>query len=87
MKKIKTLLVVSSLLLGGIAYAESEVSFDYEANLVRREALEKEAIENYSKQSGMSIQEATKEYYNRLNQKFHKNDEIRKEMEKSNNSN
>ena len=87
MKKIKTLLVVSSLLLGGIAYAESEVSFDYEANLVRRETLEKEAIEEYSKQSGLSIQEATKVYYNRLNQNFHQNDDIRKEMEKSKNSN
>lgn len=40
MKKFSLMMLVGTLLIGSIAFAESEKDFDYEKNLQKREAID-----------------------------------------------
>lgn len=84
MKKFNLMMLVGTLLVGSIAYAESEKTFDYEKNLQERQEIDQRNIEVYSKKNGVSIQEATQKYYEKLQNEFKNNDELRNEMMKDN---
>ncbi|WP_407537241.1 hypothetical protein [Cetobacterium somerae] len=49
MKKFNLMMLVGTLLVGSIAYAESEKTFDYEKNLQERQEIDQRNIEAYSK--------------------------------------
>lgn len=84
MKKLNLTVLLGTLLIGSMAFAESEKSFDYEKNLQERNVMDQKNIETYSKKNGISVQEATQKYYEKLHNEFKNNDELRSEMEKSN---
>ncbi len=84
MKKFNLMMLVGTLLVGSIVYAESEKTFDYEKNLQERQEIDQRNIEAYSKKNGVSIQEATQKYYEKLQNEFKNNDELRNEMMKDN---
>lgn len=87
MKKFSLMMLVGTLLIGSIAFGESEKDFDYEKNLQKREAIDQKNIEAYSKRNKVSIQEASRKYYEKVQQEFKDNDEIRNEMVKDNSKN
>ncbi|MGL5191592.1 MAG: hypothetical protein ACRC7S_18280 [Cetobacterium sp.] len=84
MKKFNLMMLVGTLLVGNLAFGESEKSFDYERNLQERQTIDQKNIEAYSQKNGVSIQEATQKYYEKLQDEFKNNDEIRNEMIKDN---
>lgn len=84
MKKFNLMMLIGTLLVGSIAFGESEKSFDYEKNLQERQEMDQKNIEAYSKKNRVSIQEATQKYYEKLHNEFKNNDELRNEMIKDN---
>lgn len=84
MKKFNLMMLMGTLLVGSVAFGESEKTFDYEKNLQNRQEMDQKNIETYSKKNEVSIQEATQKYYEKLYNEFKNNDEIRNEMIKDN---
>ncbi|MEG0136836.1 MAG: hypothetical protein RR682_12615 [Cetobacterium sp.] len=84
MKKINAMMLLGTLFVGSIAFAESEKPFDYEKNLQERQAIDQKNIEAYSCKNGVSIQEASQKYYEQLHDEFKNNDALRNEMIKEN---
>lgn len=55
MKKFNLMMLIGTLLVGSVAFGESEKSFDYEKNLQERQEMDQKNIEAYSKKNRVSI--------------------------------
>ncbi|MGL4652534.1 MAG: hypothetical protein ACRCZH_05185 [Cetobacterium sp.] len=84
MKKMNMMVLVGTMLVGTMAFAEREVEFDYKKNLDERNAMDQKNINAYAENNNVSIEIAAQNYYQKLQQEFKDNDLKREEMLKSN---
>lgn len=83
MKKMNMMVLVGSLLIGTMAFAEREVEFDYQKNLEERNQRDQKNIEAYAESNNVSIEVAAQKYYQKLQQEFKNNEALRQEMIKN----
>ncbi|MGL5202112.1 hypothetical protein [Cetobacterium sp.] len=83
MRKMNMMVLVGSLLMGTMAFAEREVEFDYKKNLEERNQRDQKNIEAYAESNNVSIEVAAQKYYQKLQQEFKNNEVLRQEMIKS----
>ncbi|MGL4672807.1 MAG: hypothetical protein ACRCXX_00520 [Cetobacterium sp.] len=83
MRKMNMMVLVGSLLMGTMAFAEREVEFDYKKNLEERNQRDQKNIEAYAESNNVSIEVAAQKYYQKLQQEFKNNEALRQEMIKS----
>ncbi|MGL4947179.1 MAG: hypothetical protein ACRC4X_05905 [Cetobacterium sp.] len=84
MKRMNVIMLIGTLFIGRLSYAEREVAFDYEKNLEVRNETDQKNIKNYAERNGVSIEESSKLYKERLQREFQENEIIRQEMIMSN---
>ncbi|MGL5356800.1 MAG: hypothetical protein ACRDAQ_09740 [Cetobacterium sp.] len=80
MKRMNAIILMGTLFIGTLSYAEREVAFDYEKNLEVRNEADQKNIKNYAERNGVSIEESSKLYKERLQREFQENEIIRQEM-------
>ncbi|MGL4903404.1 hypothetical protein [Cetobacterium sp.] len=83
MRKMNMMVLVGSLLMGTMAFAEREVEFDYKKNLEERNQRDQKNIEAYAESNNVSIEVAAQKYYQKLQQEFKNNEALRQEMIKN----
>ncbi|MGL5989075.1 hypothetical protein [Cetobacterium sp.] len=84
MKKMSIMMLMGTLFIGTLSFAEREVSFDYEKNLKQRNETDQNNIKKYAEKNKVSIEVSTKLYKERLEKEFKENEVIRQEMMMSN---
>ncbi|MGL5579610.1 MAG: hypothetical protein ACRCZO_12795 [Cetobacterium sp.] len=84
MKRINIMMLMGTLFIGTLSFAEREVNFDYEKHIEERNKIDKNNIINYAKINEISIEESEKIYKQKLAKEFKENETIRQEMILSN---
>ncbi|MGL4425234.1 MAG: hypothetical protein ACRCTC_03145 [Cetobacterium sp.] len=84
MKRINLMMLMGTLFIGTLSFAEREVKFDYEKNMQKRNEIDLNNIVKYAELNKISIEESEKIYKQKLEKEFKENETIRQEMILSN---